>query len=134
MILLLRLCGVLMLMLSALHLFFPRRFNWPEEFRSVSLLSRQMFYVHTGFVMLVVALNGLLYLCLAPDLVAPTRLSFALLGACALFWGTRLVVQFAVYSPELWRGKRFETSMHGAFSLLWVLFTVVPLAVLLRIA
>jgi hypothetical protein len=68
-ILLLRLCGVLMLVLTGLHLFFPRRFRWSDEFHAVSLLSRQMFYVHTGFVMLVVCLNGLLYPCLAPDLL-----------------------------------------------------------------
>jgi hypothetical protein len=124
-------CGVLMLALASLHLAFPGRFRWTEEFRHVSLLSRQMFYVHTGFVGLIVFLNGLLYTLLAPDLVVPSRLSAAILGCAALFWTARLLVQFFVYSPTLWRGKAFETRIHVGAVLLWTYFSATSWAALI---
>jgi hypothetical protein len=42
-----------------------------------------------------------------------------------IFWGIRLLFQFFVYSPKLWRGKPFETTMHIIFSLLWIYLTFV---------
>lgn len=40
-----------------------------------------------------------------------------------MFWALRLFTQFFVYSPKLWRGKRFETVVHIAFSMLWTYAT-----------
>jgi hypothetical protein len=37
-----------------------------------------------------------------------------------VFWLCRLFAQFLVYDSEIWRGRRFYTTMHVAFSLLWV--------------
>ncbi len=116
--------GVLLILLALLHLSFPKRFNWREEFRSVSLLSRQMFYVHTGFIGLVVFLNGLLFLFLAPELLTRTSLSSGILGGVTVFWATRFVIQFWGYSADLWRGKRFETTIHVVATLVWTYLTL----------
>ena len=127
-----RICGVLLLGLAMLHLWFPKRFRWTEEFRYVSPLSRQMFYVHTGFIAFIVLLNGLLFLSLAPELVRPSPLGRALmLGICA-FWLARLLVQLFVYSPLLWRGRPFETRIHAAMTLLWTYLAVVSVVTLCR--
>jgi hypothetical protein len=116
--------GVLMIGLAALHAFFPRRFGWKTEFATIGLLSRQMMYVHTFFIALTILLMGVLCLTSAGDLVA-TPLGRRISLGLAFFWFARLVIQFFGYSSELWRGKRFETAMHLAFSVFWVYLTTV---------
>jgi hypothetical protein len=107
------------------HLIFPKRFKWKEEFAPLTLLSRQIMYVHTFFVALVVLLNGILCFALAGPLVEDTPLSKALAWGMLIFWGLRCLFQFFVYSSKLWRGKKFETAVHTFFSGVWIYFTFV---------
>ena len=118
----LRIAGALLLGLGLAHGAFTRRFGWDRELQAVSLFTRQVFHVHHFFIGLTVALMGLLCLTCAPELVA-TRLGRVLAGGMAFFWGCRLLIQWFGYSSELWRGKRFETVIHGLFSLLWAFLT-----------
>lgn len=120
----LRLIGGLLLLLALLHVGFPRYFNWAGELKPLSLINRQMVYVHTLFIALMVFLMGLLCLFYAAELVH-TPLGRVVALGLGIFWAMRLVVQFFGYSAELWRGKRFETTVHICFSLLWLYMTVV---------
>ena len=115
----LKIAGILQIALALFHAGFPRRFGWKEELASVSLLSRQVMYVHTLFIALTVFLIGVLCVTSASDLIN-TALGQRVSLGLAIFWLTRLVVQFFGYSSELWRGKRFETIIHVVFSILWV--------------
>lgn len=81
-------------------------------------------YVHTFFIALVVLLMGLCCIYAAEDILQ-TRLGHLLALGCFIFWAIRLLFQFFVYSPALWRGKRFETTVHVLFSFLWGYFSVV---------
>ena len=90
-----------------------------------------MMYVHTLFIALLVLLTGLLCLGYTSDLVH-TPLGRVVCLGLGIFWFVRLVVQFVGYSAELWRGKRFETAVHVAFSLFWLYLTVVYCAVYWR--
>jgi hypothetical protein len=114
--------GVLLIALALLHAVFPRRFRWREETASLGLLTRQILYVHTFFIALTVGLIGLLCVTSADDLTR-TPLGRRVCIGLAVFWGIRLAVQFFGYSPELWRGKRFETTMHVLFALFWAYLT-----------
>ncbi len=118
MVLQLKATGFLLIVLALLHAAFARYFNWRTEFAAVSLINRQMMYVHTFFIAFTVLLMGLLCLTSAPDLVG-TRLGRRVALGCGIFWLARLLVQFFGYSPQLWRGKRFETVIHLLFSVLW---------------
>ncbi len=121
----LRVMGVSQVALSLLHLAFPRRFGWRAELAAVSLLTREIFYVHTFFVCLVVAGMGALCAVDPGALLARSRLGAWVAAGGALFWGARLYIQFFVYSASHWRGRRFEFGVHVAFSLLWTFYTVV---------
>jgi hypothetical protein len=121
----LKFAGLTLLFLGVSHTFFGPRFHWREEFARVSLLNRQLFYVHTFFVALVVFLVGALCLFGTRGLVERTFAGACLSGALCLFWACRLVCQFFVYSSELWRGKRFETFMHWLFALAWTYYSAV---------
>lgn len=123
--LLLRLSGVIMLLLVPLNLFdVPKRFAWKTEMAGLSLLNRQIFTVHAWFLCLMLGQFGLLALCLASSLLEPTPLARAITGGLAVFWLLRLVLQWFYYSPQIWRGHRFYTVMHGVFTALWTFLTV----------
>lgn len=114
----LKIIGVLLILLALLHIIFPRYFNWTEELKNLSLMNRQMMVVHTFFIGLILALMGMLCLISSAELIHSSLGRKICLGM-GIFWIIRLYVQFFVYSPELWKGKSFETTIHYSFSLLW---------------
>jgi len=119
----LRIAGALQIILALLHLVFPRRFQWREELARLSLLNRQIFYVHTAFICLVMVLLGALSLCAPAALLEPTRLSRLVLDGIIIFWAVRLICQWFVYDSSLWRGQTFHTVMHGVFTAIWIYLT-----------
>lgn len=81
-------------------------------------------YVHTFFIAMVVFLMGVFCVYSSSDIVY-TKLGQQLSLGLFIFWTTRLIFQFFVYSPKLWKGKPFELTVHVLFSLLWIYFSVV---------
>jgi hypothetical protein len=119
----LRVVGALLLLLGMSHAFFNRYFGWERELEGVSLLTRRIFFVHTFFIGLGVVLAGAGSLLFADALLRPGALSRAILAGMAAFWFCRLLAQFLAYDSAIWRGNRFRTLMHAAFSLLWCYIT-----------
>jgi len=120
----LKIIGIILMLLAFVHIIFPKYFNWKKELQSLSLINNQMMYVHTFFVALVVFLMGVLCICCSDDIIN-TKLGKQLAFALFIFWGIRLIFQFLVYSPKLWKGKLFETVIHISFSALWIYFTTI---------
>lgn len=110
--------------LAIIHAIFPKYFQWKKELQSLSLINRQMMYVHTFFIALVVFLMGVLCITSADEIVMTTLGKRLALGL-GVFWFCRLLIQFFGYSKNLWRGKTFETIVHIVFSLLWIYLSVV---------
>ena len=119
----LKFAGAVLIFLGVAHAFFDRRFNWREETARMSRLNQQIFYVHNFFIALTCVLMGALALFGTRALTQPTLAGSWLGGILTIFWGCRLVFQFAVYDPKLWRGKVFETTMHWLFAAGWLYFT-----------
>jgi hypothetical protein len=120
----LKIVGVLLIALSLMHIVIPRYFRWSQELTSLSLITRQILYVHTFFIAFIVLLMGLL--CLGyPSELLYNPLGRVITFGLFVFWLTRLIFQFFVYSPKAWRGKKFETIMHVIFSITWSYFTFV---------
>lgn len=126
----LQIIGALFMVLALIHVGFPRYFDWKQQLVSLSLINRQMMQVHTFFIAFVVFLIGLLCFTSAEELIA-TPLGRRICLGLGVFWGIRALVQWFFYSPELWRGRRFETSVHVVFSALWVYCAVVFIGVAL---
>lgn len=126
----LRIVGIVMIGLVALNLYVPYRFHWREEMSRLSLVNRQIFMAHNVFLVLTLALFGLLLLSLGDTLLERTRLSRAVLTGLTAFWGLRMLTQWWFYSPKIWRGHRVNTRMHYLFSALWVYVTAVFAAAL----
>jgi len=115
----LKIVGSLLIALAFMHIVIPRYFNWRQELETLSLITRQILYVHTFFIAFVVLLMGLLCMGYSEDLLNTSLGKVTCIGLFG-FWATRLVFQFFVYSSKLWNGKRFETIMHILFSMLWM--------------
>jgi hypothetical protein len=110
--------GFILIPLSLIHIIFPKYFDWNKELSTLSLINRQMIYVHTFFIAFIIFLMGILCLSSASDLTH-TDLGKKISLGLGIFWLLRLYIQFFGYSPNLWKGKKFETSVHVCFSLMW---------------
>lgn len=119
-----KIVGSLLIALSLMHVVIPRYFKWEQELAPLSLITRQIVYVHTFFIAFVVLLMGFLCIKYSRELVYDQFGRVITLGLFG-FWLTRLIFQFFVYSPKAWRGKRFETVIHVVFAITWTYFTVV---------
>lgn len=124
MVIQLKIVGSSCILLALVHLIFPSYFNWKQDLKDISLLNRQLMYVHTFFIATIVFLIGLLCVTSAEALVE-TQLGNRLALGLFIFWGLRLLFQFFVYSPTLWQGKTLETGVHILFSILWLYFSSV---------
>jgi hypothetical protein len=113
-----KLIGTLFILLSLLHIFLPKRFNWKNELGALGLFNRQLMQVHFFFIAFGLLLLGLLCLTSA-DALLITPLGRRICLGLGLFWTVRLYVQFFVYSSRLWRGKLFETIMHVVLAVFW---------------
>jgi hypothetical protein len=119
----LQIVGALLMFLGLSHVFFNRFFRWEEELATVSLLTRRVFFVHNFFIGLSVVLGGAASFFCANALLRPDTLSRGVLAGMTTFWLCRLLAQFFGYDSAIWRGDRFRTFMHVAFSLLWCYIT-----------
>ena len=124
----LNITGLLLIVLALIHFIFPGYFKWKTELKAVSPINRQMMYVHTFFIALVVFLIGVLCLTSAIELTS-TPFGKKICFGLGVFWTVRLIFQFMVYSSSHWKGKRFETIIHVVFTLLWIYFSCVFLVV-----
>jgi hypothetical protein len=120
----LKITGFLLISLAMVHIVFPKYFNWKNELGTLSLINRQMMYIHTFFIALVLLLMGVLCLTSSKEIMT-TELGNRLCLGFAIFWAIRLFIQFFGYSSDLWKGKKFEGAIHILFSFIWLYFSVV---------
>lgn len=120
----LKIIGWLLIILALLHFIFPKYFKWKEECSTLSLINRQIMYVHTFFIAFMVFLIAVLCITSSKELVESTLGKKITLGL-GIFWFIRLFVQFFGYSSKIWKGKIFETTIHILSSLLWAYLSLI---------
>lgn len=119
----LKIIGFCLIALGLVHAIFPRQFNWKQELSSLSIVNREMMYVHTFFIAFTLFLVGLLCWTSATDLVGTTFGKRVSLGLGIFF--------FKTYRPVFWllikdlEGKALETTVHVLFSIFWTYVTVI---------
>jgi hypothetical protein len=124
----LKIIGFLLIVLAIVHVIFPKYFDWKNQLSTLSLINREMMYIHTFFIALTVLLMGILCVTSSSELVT-TRLGNKICLGLGIFWGTRFLIQFFGYSSQLWKGKPFETIVHVIFSFLWGYLTFIFLKI-----
>lgn len=120
----LKIIGSCLIVLGLVHAIFPRQFNWKQELSSLSIVNKEMMYVHTFFIAFTLFLVGLLCLTSSTDLISTTFGKRVSLGL-GIFFLLRLLVQFFGYSSKTWKGKTLETTVHILFSIFWTYVTAI---------
>lgn len=116
---LLRIAGAGLLLLAALHIPIGRQLKWREDVRRLTPVNAAIFHVHTFFICLILVMMGLPCLLDPGILIEKSRAGAWMAWSISGFWAVRLHFQCFVYQPNLWRGKRLETTIHIWFTIIW---------------
>lgn len=127
----LRLAGGALVLLGLAHAVLPRVLAWRPEFARLRPLTRRVLYTHTFFIGVMCVLLGLAPLVLTADLMAPGRMSTAVLAAECAVWVLRWCAQFVAFPRRVWRGSRLYAAGYVLFALLWTWIAAVFLTALL---
>ena len=102
----LRLAGLMMVGLVIANFVASKRFRYAANLETSDTIVRQIFYVHCGYIILII--GALALLCLAwPTLLLEEGMGRIVSGFFAIFWGSRVAVQMTYYDSELRRDERF---------------------------
>ena len=98
----------------------PGVLNWREELRRLSPLTRHLIWTHGVFIVITIIAFGALALINSASLATGNLLARSVCGFIAIFWGARLVLQFALFDPKPYLTRPILTiGYHG----LTVVFT-----------
>ena len=104
--LLLRLAGLICLGLIAANFVAAPRLGYARNLAGSDNLVRQIFYVHCGYIVFLIA--GLALLCLGwPELFLEKGMGRVVSGFFTVFWASRVVVQLTYYDKTERRKERF---------------------------
>ena len=123
--------GGMHLCIAAANFWVPRILNYRENLAKVSSMVRQVFVVHSLYMVLV--LLGISALCLrfARELTRGEPLGRALCAFLAFFWLLRVVLQFAYYDREVRARHRLGDVVYTLATLyLGGVFAIVALGVM----
>jgi len=98
--------GVVHLGIAAANFILPAKLRYRENLSKVSPMIRQIFIVHSAYIVGVLVGFGVLCFFFAHDLARSSRLGKFLGGFISLFWLSRSVIQFFYYDSELKRQHR----------------------------
>lgn len=91
-----------------------RLLNWAPELDKLSLLLREVFYVHKWFISITLLIFGIITWRFAGELGSgASELARWLAAGIGLFWLIRTGIQWFYYDWSHWRGKAGRTAIHG---------------------
>lgn len=106
-LLLLWLAGVVQVAIAFANFFLPSKLKYPENLSRVSPIIRQIFVVHSAYIVGVVLLFAVLTFVFAGELASGRGLGHFLAAAIAVFWLFRAPVQLLYYDAALRRENRW---------------------------
>jgi hypothetical protein len=89
--------GVGQLVLVAVSPAIPFVLKWKEELTHVSDLTRRLFWVYAAYILCTNLAFGLLSAFAPHSLLDDSLLAIAVSGFMAVYWGSRLVIQFTCF-------------------------------------
>ena len=127
---LLWIAGAVHLLIAVSNLWVPQILHYRDNLAKVSPIVRQVFVVHSIYMVLVLLAFSALCFFFAPDLAGGTRLGRFLSAFLAVFWLLRVILQFAYYDREVRARYRWgDITYTLAISCLGIVFAVAALGV-----
>jgi len=120
----LRLAGLAQVGLVIANFVAAKRFGYARSLVGAEVIVRQIFYVHCGYIVFLIAALGAL--CLGwPELLLGDRMGKVVCFFFAVFWGSRVIVQLGYYDPEMRRVQRgwdvFFLCVFGGLAVIFLL-------------
>jgi hypothetical protein len=129
---LLLLAGASQLAIALSSLLLPRVLKWRDQLAALSPLTRHLFLTYAGYILGTNVAFALLTLTMPDRLLDGSPLARAVAGFITLYWGVRLVLQFAFFDRSgIPRGLFFRFAEAG-FVTLFIYLTLVYGALVLR--
>lgn len=98
---LLYLAGAFYLLIALVNFFLPGKIQLKENLAHVSLFIRQIFQIHTVFIVLTTLFYASLCFIFPRDLLVGTALSRFICGFIGVYWLLRLSIQFFYYDQSV---------------------------------
>jgi hypothetical protein len=103
----------------------PFVLDWKAELDKLSGLSRQLIWTHGIFIVLTILGFGILAVTFPGELAAGTPLARGVCGFIALFWGSRLFVQFFIFDAKEYLTSTWLALGYHGLTLVFIYQTVV---------
>jgi len=98
--------GFVQLAIALANFVLPRKLNYRENLARLAPMVRQIFIVHSGYIVGIVVLFAAITFGFAPELAGGRGLGRFLAASIAVFWACRLPLQVFYYDSELRRRNR----------------------------
>ncbi|HVA48479.1 MAG TPA: hypothetical protein VNH11_19095 [Pirellulales bacterium] len=122
---LLRMGGVIQLAILTASALVPGKLQWRAELGKLPPLSRQLIWVHGGYIVLTIAAMGLVSLCEAAQLADGSLLARTICGFVAVFWSVRLAIQWMLFDGRAYLTSRFFKIGHHSLTLAFAILALV---------
>lgn len=123
--LLLQIAGILMLCVCLAHFYFARLLDWRNDTKNLKPINQQVFFAHTLFITVGMALLGFVCLFFAHELTTRSTLATIASLCFMLCWVSRLLFQFIFFTSALTQDIRIEKPLRLAGTLLWLFLAAV---------
>ena len=123
--------GLVQLLMAASNALLPRRLQYRENLAKVSPIIRQIFIVHSVYIVFILIIFSGLCLFFASELAGASPLGTFLSGCMALFWLPRIFIQRFYYDAEVKKQNRpADAAFTLALSFLAATFVIAALRVM----
>ncbi len=102
-----------------------RVLDWKHELRKLCDLSRHMIWTHGAFIVMTLIAFGVISLFNAPHLASGQRLARWFCGFIAIFWGSRVLVQFFLFDARPHLTSAVLTVGYHTLTLVFIYLTAV---------
>ncbi len=127
--LLIQFAGAVQIAIALANAALPKQLDYPRNLGRLDTIVRQVFIVHSLYIVLVLLGMGLLCILFPVELAGGDPLPTFLAAGMSLFWLARLPVQLWYYDPAFMRSRPLvHISLLLASTYLAVLFALVALA------
>ena len=99
--------------------------DWRHELRRLCALSRHMIWTHAAFIVMTLIAFGVISLFNARDLASGHATARWFCGFIAIFWSTRLMVQFFLFDPKPHLTSAFLTVGYHTLTVVFTYLTLV---------
>ncbi len=123
--LLLIVAGVLHLCITSAGLVMTVVLDWRRSLSSLCGLTRHVIWTHAAFVLMTIVGFGLISLLASDALASGSTLARAVCGFIALFWGTRLLIQFFLFDARPFLTSRWLALGYHGLTVVFSYFVLV---------